>query len=186
MKQQIYTLLFLSLGILAKSQNADVEKNLTGIQAGFFGANLYHETKIAEKTTLRGDINLNVGAAARVNFVGNSNVTVVAFPSVRIQPRYYYNIAKRAEKGKNTLNNSANYLSLNVEYVPEWVLFSNKNGIRGTNQIRFVPTYGIRRNFAQNFNYEFNVGLGYATSVGYPKNSSGTTLDLSFKIGYDF
>lgn len=135
MKQQIYTLLFLSLGILAKSQNADVEKNLTGIQAGFFGANLYHETKIAEKTTLRGDINLNVGAAARVNFVGNSNVTVVAFPSVRIQPRYYYNIAKRAEKGKNTLNNSANYLSLNVEYVPEWVLFSNKNGIRGLTKL---------------------------------------------------
>ena len=103
-----------------------------------------------------------------------------------LQPKFYYNIGRRAEKGKNTKNNGANYLGLQVRYIPNWFVISNTENVSLSNQINFIPTFGIRRNFSENFNYEFKAGLGYGTTFGEKFNNSGAVLDLSIKVGYDF
>ena len=51
--------------------------------------------------------------------------------------------------------------------------------------ICLIPTWGLRRNFAQKFNYEFKAGLGIGKILqkGY---DTQIVPELSFKIGYDF
>jgi len=69
--------------------------------------------------------------------------------------------------------------------VPDFVLISNADGIKVNPMISFVPTWGLRRNFAQNFNYELQLGLGVGKILksGYDIQA---VPNLSFKIGYDF
>ena len=104
------------------------------------------------------------------------------YPALTLHPKYYYNISKRAENGKNTKNNAANYFGLQVRYIPNWFAISNTKGLRLSNQINF----NFRRNLRTNFNYEFKIGLGYGTTFGTDYNTSGAILDLSIKVGYDF
>lgn len=183
MKKRISLGVFSLLAFLGKSQNTNVEKNISGAQIGLFGLDLYNETRIADKTTLRAEASL-FPAIWGGDMYGKTGFAF--YPSLTLQPKYYYNIGKRGEKGKNTKNNSANYFGLQVRYLPDWFVISNTKNISLSNQINIIPTYGFRRNFAENFNYEFKAGLGYGTTFGNDYNTSEVVLDLSFKIGYDF
>lgn len=183
MKKQISLFAFSLFAIIGKAQNTNVENNISGIQIGFFGLDLYNEVKIANKTTLRAEASI-FPAIWGGDMYGKTGFAF--YPALTIQPKYYYNISKRAEKGKNTKNNSANYFGLQIRYIPDWFVISNDKNVSLSNQINFIPTYGFRRNFAENFNYEFKAGLGYGTTFGSDLNTSGAVLDLSIKIGYDF
>ncbi|WP_076752689.1 hypothetical protein [Elizabethkingia anophelis] len=183
MKKQFYLIALALSPLLGKAQNSNVEKNITGIQVGLFGVDLYNEIKIFDKTTLRAELSLfpaiwGGDLYAKTGFA--------FYPALTIEPKYYYNISKRSENGKNTKNNSANYFGLQVRYIPDWFVISNTKNLSLANQINFIPTYGFRRNFSNNFNYEFKAGIGYGATFGNYYNTSGAVLDLSFKIGYDF
>ena len=171
----------ISTSIFAQ-ENASVEKSLTGVQVGLFGADVYNEAKLAEEWVLRSQFSLNSSIWGGDLY---SNTGFALTPSLSIAPKYYYNLKKRSENGKNTTNNSANYLSLRIDYFPNWFVISNVKNLSVNDGIFFTPTYGIRRNFAENFNYEFRAGLGFGTLF---KGNYGTQtrLDLSFKVGYDF
>jgi hypothetical protein len=183
MKKKIYLFTFSIFSILGNTQNSNVEKNITGIQIGLFGLDFYNETKIAKKITLRAEASLFPAIWGGDMY---AKTGFAFYPALTLQPKYYYNISKRAENGKNTKNNSANYFGLQVRYIPDWFVISNTKNLRLSNQINIIPTYGFRRNFAENFNYEFKAGLGYGTTFGNDFNSSGAVIDLSIKVGYDF
>lgn len=165
------------------SHTATVEKSVTGAQIGLFGLDIYNEAKLTDKIALRSEASLFPAIWGGDMY---AKTGFAFYPALTLQPKYYYNIAKRAENGKNTKNNSANYFGLQVRYIPNWFVISNDKNLSLTNQLNFIPTFGIRRNFAENFNYEFKTGFGYGTTIGYDKNVSGAVLDLSIKIGYDF
>lgn len=179
----IFTLILLSNFSNAQTTNSNIEKSVTGIQAGFLGVDLYNESKIAENFVLRSEINLYAGIWGGSMY---EKTGFILYPSLNLQPKFYYNIDKRAKKRKNIKNNGANYISLQTRYTPNWFAISNYDNINLSNQISFVPTFGIRRNFGGNFNYEFKVGYGYGFSFGEKKNTSGGYFDLGFKVGYDF
>lgn len=183
MKKQIYLMVFALVSLAGKAQNTGVEKNVAGIQVGLFGADLYNETKLSEKISLRAEASLfpaiwGGDIYAKTGFA--------FYPALTLQPKFYYNIGKRSENGKNIKNNSANYFGLQVRYVPDWFVISNEKNLSLSNQINFIPTYGFRRNFAEKFNYEFKAGIGYGTTIGYDRNFSQAVIDLSIKVGYDF
>ena len=103
MRRQIYLAALFALPFFGNAQEVNVEKNITGAQVGLFGLDLYNETKIANKTTLRVEASLfpaiwGGDLYAKTGFA--------FYPSITLQPKYYYNISKRAEEGKNTNNNS--------------------------------------------------------------------------------
>lgn len=183
MKKQIYLFGFCLLSFFGTAQTSNVQKNISGVQIGLFGLDVYNEIKIAEKTTLRAEASL-FPAIWGGDMYGKTGFAF--YPALTLQPKYYYNISKRSENGKNTKNNSANYFGLQVRYIPDWFVISNTKNVSLSNQINFIPTYGLRRNFADNFNYEFKAGLGYGTTFGNNNNTSGAVLDLSIKVGYDF
>lgn len=177
------SLALLSLGAIAFGQkNASVEKSVTGIQIGLFGAELYNEAKLSDAFVLRSQL------ALYPSIWGGDLYSKTGFalaPAISVAPKYYYNLQKRSEAGKNTSNNSGNYISAVVEYVPNWFVISNVSGIEVNEMISLVPTWGLRRNFAEHFNYEFKAGLGIGKILqkGY---DAQVVPELSFKIGYDF
>ncbi len=165
------------------SYSQNIEKSITGVQFGLFGLELYNESRIGEKFVLRSQLALNSMAFWGGDFYRKSGYAIA--PSINLQPKYYYNINKRSRKGKNIKNNSANYISMQTIYIPNWFVISNNDNIKISNQISLIPTFGIRRNFGGNFNYEFKIGYGYNFLL--EKNIIGSgTIDLGFKIGYDF
>ena len=170
-------------GISTLSQEkASVEKSVTGIQIGFFGAELYNEARLSENFSLRSQLELYPSIWGSDMY---SKTGFALAPAVSLTPRFYYNLQKRKDDGKNISNNSGNYLAVKIEYIPDWFVISNTKDIRVSETISVVPTWGFRRNFATNFNYEFKAGLGIGKILrkGY---STQVVPDLSFKVGYDF
>lgn len=173
----------LLIGIHAFSQEkASVERSVTGIQIGFFGAELYNEARLSENFSLRSQLELYPSIWGGDMY---SKTGFALAPAISLTPKFYYNLQKRKDDGKNISNNSGNYLSVKVEYIPDWFVISNTKDIRVSETISVVPTWGFRRNFATNFNYEFKAGLGIGKILrkGY---STQVVPDLSFKVGYDF
>lgn len=178
---------FLLTTTIAYAQDAAIEKNITGLQIGLFELDAYHEARIANKTSLRADMALYPAIWGGDLFGNESSFAI--YPAFTLTPKYYYNLDRRVGKEKNIKNNAANYLGLQIRYLPGWVL-SNQDDMKSSNEIHFIPTYGLRRNFWSKFNYEFKAGLGYGfgrTEIfGVDMNVSGFVPDLTFKVGYDF
>lgn len=178
---------FLLLAAFAQAQESTIEKNVTGVQIGLFVLDAYNEARIADKVSLRTELSL-VPLIWGGDLYDNKSGFAL-YPLFSLTPKYYYNLNRRVEKGKNIKNNAANYLAFQVRYLPGLVI-SNHDDMGLSNQIHFIPTYGLRRNFLKNFNYEFKVGLGYGFGrselFGKEVNVSGLAADLTFKVGYDF
>lgn len=178
----LFTMFSMYLTYGQEQNENQLEKTVTGVQLGLFGANLYNESRLASKIVLRSEISLNLASIwggdlyPKTGFVLYSQLTVL--------PKYYYNISDRVKRGKNVKNNSGNYIGLEVSYVPGNLTISNYDNMKTNNVLQFIPTYGIRRNFATNFNYEVKLGLGYGLNLD--TNVSGMATNLGVKIGYDF
>ncbi|MFS4472705.1 hypothetical protein [Chryseobacterium sp. T20] len=154
-------------------QEATVEKSIFNIQLGTVGVWLNNELKISNSLALRAEAGLEPSW-----FVGNGSVW---HPNFRLEPRYYYNLSKRSEKGFNTKNNSGNFLGIAVNYRPGTDVFSSNN--KGIESYSIVPKWGIRRSFAKNFNYEAGIGFGFRHETDYGNYGE---IDLHLRIGYNF
>lgn len=160
-----------------------VERSITGVQVGFLGANVYNESRLTNEIALRSSATLN--AAFWFGDLKDSGFALA--PELSLETKYYYNLERRARKGKSTARNSGNYISLDLKYFPDWFVISSEKDLNVVSSIGFVPTYGIRREFGRHFNYEFKVGFGYGFLLDSDYSSaSGSMANLSFKIGYDF
>lgn len=183
MKRKIILIIFCAFVSITKAQNLSVEKSITGIQTGFLGVWGFNEFKITNKFVLRTELGLNSG------FGDNGTIDVMA-PVLVIEPRTYYNINKRAKKGKNTKNNSANFFAITARFNPDWFVISRNSNENVPNQILIAPKWGIRRNINNHFNYELGIGLGirsyFGENLGSNGKSSEASADLHIRIGYSF
>ena len=143
MKKILLTLIFCGLTLVAKSQNASVEKSTYGIQTGFLGIWLHNESKLSEQIALRSELGLDSG------IFGGSYYDSVGFlltPVIALEPRWYYNLDKRTSKSKNIAGNSGNFISLKTSFTPDWFVISNVDNLAILSNISIIPTWGIRRN----------------------------------------
>lgn len=187
--KKIFTSLFilgLSTNLFAQATNG-VEKSIFNVQTGFLGVFVNNESRLAERFTLRSEIGLDSGFFIE----GNGSNTFFMTPIVTLEPRFYYNINKRARNDKQTANNSANFVTTSIRFAPDAFVISNIDNIKVFNQIAFIPKWGIRRSIGtSNFNYELGAGLGYShifrKNEGYAKDLKQAVLDLHLRIGYTF
>ena len=128
MKNKITIFLFCAFVSFAKAQNSSVEKSITGIQTGFLGVWVFNEFKITDRAVPRTEVGWDSG------FGDNGEIDVLA-PGLALEPRLYYNLAKRIKKGKNTKNNSANFFALTARYSPDWFVISNNTNKNVPDQI---------------------------------------------------
>lgn len=187
MRKAILTLTLFFLSISVKSQNSSVEKSTLGIQTGFLGIWLHSENKLTNQIVLRSEIGFDSGIWGG-EFYEKTGFLVT--PVLTAEPKWYYNLTKRQNKSKRIDGNSGNFISLKTSYHPDWFVISNYDDIKIISDISFIPTWGIRRNIGNHFNYESGIGIGYryifAKQAGYLENESDLALNLHLRIGYKF
>jgi hypothetical protein len=176
-------LLFTSF--FTQGQNGiSVEKSLFTIQTGAVGIWVNNETKLTENIALRTEIGLYTQIYQGIGFF--------MAPEITFEPRWYYNLKKRAAKKKDITNNSANFFTVKVGYRSSIFEISGFDDDRKSaeNSFAIIPKWGIRRNISKSFNYELGVGIGYIHFINqkYFKtyDNNGIAIDLHIRIGYNF
>jgi hypothetical protein len=161
--------------ILIKAQNnPSVEKSIFSFQIGTVGAWFQNETKLSNTIALRTEIGLETDITYKVGFF--------IAPEITLEPRWYYNIKKRAQKKRDISNNSANFFTVKTSFRSDVFEISNYYTKRARNTLYIIPKWGIKRNIGVNFNYELGFGLGYF-SESY---NEGPIAELHMRIGYNF
>ena len=183
-------LTFISFGLImtSKAQITSVEKSTFGIQVGAVGVWTYNEAKLTNSIALRSEFGL------RCKFQDYTEASLYFAPVITLEPRWYYNLTKRSSKEKNIAWNSANFISIQTSFTPNWFIIPviPNDAVPLNNQISIIPTWGIRRNVGNHFNYEAGIGIGYeyiSKKDGYsyhPNTGSFIAINLHFRIGYRF
>jgi hypothetical protein len=187
MKRLLLTIILCCFTLIAKSQNASVEKSIYGIQTGVLGVWFHNELKLSKQIALRSELGLDSGVF-KESF--NDGVGFLMTPVITLEPRWYYNLDKRVSKSRNIAGNSGNFFSIKTSYNPDWFIISYYSNLRIVNQISIIPTWGIKRNIGNHFTYETGIGIGFryyfSKSTGYMENEERETLNLHLRIGYRF
>ncbi|MFL9843244.1 hypothetical protein [Flavobacterium rhizosphaerae] len=162
-----------------------IEQSVYNVQTGFLGVYVSNETRLGNKFALRTEIGLDAGFS--INTEGSEWGLI---PMINLEPRYYYNIGKRAGKGRNISGNAANFVTISTRFNPDFMVFST-NDSETASTLFFIPKWGIRRNIGKsNFNYEAGIGIGYYVMLGdnkkYFYDQEGVGVDLHLRIGYTF
>lgn len=172
---------------MAKAQTSSVEQSTFGVQTGLLGLWIHHESKLSNQIVLRSELGFE-----SIIFGGSfyDKTGFVMTPIITLEPKWYYNLNKRENKAKRIDHNSGNFISLNTSYRPDWFFISNYNNINIVSDISIIPTWGIRRNIGNHFNFETGFGIGYryvfAKQAGYSKNENEAAVNLHLRIGYRF
>lgn len=157
---------------LCFGQEDKVASNTYNLEIGVVGAWANTEIGLSDRWTLRTEL----GVMPKL-YVGTGTGW---FLDASVEPRFYYNIAHRAERGKNTDANAANFLTLGISYRPEKSLGAQYLDYQS---ISIVPKWGIRRNLAPNLHYEVGAGFGFRHEFS---NRNYAEIDLHLRIGYHF
>ncbi|TDN79973.1 hypothetical protein DET49_1346 [Salegentibacter sp. 24] len=166
--------LFSFLTINAQQDQASVEDGLFSVN--ILTPGLEYEYGLTKSTTL--DLRLGTGFSYFENSYFGEDFGI--YPIFNAQYRYYYNLDKRLDKGKNIRNNSANYIALsgivqsgkpvigNLEYNDAYF------GVIG-------PVWGLQRYYDSGFKLDLNLGAGYGFNES---GESYLSLLIGFRLGW--
>lgn len=187
MKKILLTLSLCALSLVVKSQDASVEKSTFGLQTGLLGIWAHNESKLSNQFALRSEAGFDTGIFG--SDINNINGLLLA-PTLTLEPRWYYNLNKRERKSKRIDGNSGNFISIKTTYHPDWFVISNEDNINFISDISIIPTWGIRRNIGNHFNFETGFGVGYIHYFKednvYLLDENGVAVNLHLRIGYQF
>lgn len=192
MKLQTYILAFIFFTTFSSwsQQNASVEKSVYGVQVGVLGFWAHHEARLQNTISLRTEVGFDTGLFSSNSDYSGTDVGVVFIPTISLEPRLYYNLQKRFDKGKNITKNSGNFVGLRLNYRPDWFTLSNVSETSVADNIAIIPKWGVRRTIWNHFTYEIGAGLGYRKyfikQYGYSDNPGEVAFDLHIRLGYSF
>ena len=167
--------IFILISICAFGQGGRTTNTHT-IKATFLGLSYSFEQTMSQKSTINYEFIMAGGFGS--DFI-NGNYWLIV-PVIRVEPRYYYNLTKRYDKGRKTINNSANYLSFSADYQLGTGIGSNASSI---STFKLIPKWGMKRTIGNHFIFEFAAGVGAQKSEN---NNWKSTPGLDLKLGYSF
>jgi hypothetical protein len=154
MKKYIIIAFSLVFALNLKAQDVSkVSNNLFKIN--ILSPGLTFEKRITSNNTICLDGNIAYG----FNYTTNNGFTNLFSPYIRGQFRNYYNFDKRIAKGKNTSNNSGNFLAFTTSYYLQPI--GNKDLVNNLDGLTVGATWGMQRTYKSGFNINLNTGLGY-------------------------
>lgn len=108
------------------------------------------------KNTLYSEVSLGLGYRYS-NYYDES--TLYFLPLVNEQFRHYYNLGKRASKGKRTAYNSGNFIAVSAIYHFQSIS-TNEKYAEYSPSFTIAPLWGLQRTYKRKFNLELNLGAG--------------------------
>ena len=173
MKKTLFPTLFLLIHFLNAQSSKNVEDHQLQLSLPLPG--VLYEKGIAKNASL----SIEAITGLRINGGGGRGTRFGVYPIFRGQYRYYYNMKRRSERGKNISGNSGNY-------VGGLLVYQNGNPLigdlaNGSNHILGLgPVYGWQRAYRKGFFYRLETGLVYLED----DFSYGASLVLAARIGW--
>lgn len=148
----------------------DVTSNHS-VSSTILGLEYSYEAKLADRWTL-----ISRAGLVPTGFEMSSGPYFCTFEGtlglgVSLEARWYSNIAKRAEYGRCTYNNSSDFISMRIR--------ANTNGDL---EISFTPAYGIRRSFGRLWFHEATFG----PKIGVCGDDMFIAPHIQYRIGIAF
>jgi hypothetical protein len=145
----------LTITSIAQAQDKPaVEKNQFKINV--LAPGFVYEHGLDAKNTLYSELSLGLGYRYN-SFIGS---TWEFYPIIIEQFRHYYNLEKRAAKGKVTAKNSGGYVAMTASYYFESIK-TNDSFSPTIPSLTIGPVWGFERTYKRNFNLGLNMGVGY-------------------------
>lgn len=185
MKKLFFALiLFAQIANSQEQETASVEKSIFGIQTGILGIWVHNELRLSNQFSLRSEIGYDLGIFGGTNYEGDNFILI---PSIRVEPRWYYNLDKRLSKGKSISKNSGNFLAVNITYNTDEPSISNNDNVNVLSSIAIIPKWAIKRTYGNHFTFETGFGMGYVKYLeSYNSVNGDLGIDLHLRIGYTF
>lgn len=181
MKKIIVYIAFVLVSVSTFSQENQNLVDRFSIKAGVVGVWVGYEKAFSDKFTLNSEIGYQGGFFGGSIHENNFNYILTTYLSV--EPRFYHNVARRLRKGKKVRNNSADFISAEIYYVPDWLTSSNSDNVSVVKVFGIIPKYGLNRSLSNNLNFEFAIGFGYAWGEN---NYTGVAGALDLRLSFDF
>ena len=128
------------------------------------------------KNTLYSEVSMGLGY--RYNSYYDES-TMYFVPFINEQFRHYYNLEKRARKGKRTAYNSGNFIALSAAYNFQSIS-TNENYSESCSSFTIAPLWGFQRTYKGKFNMELNLGAG----VNFDKFDTEFAPIIGFTLGW--
>lgn len=175
-----YLFLFFSV-LLINVANAQEEATVSVSKNQFkinflLSPGFVYEHGFSAKNTLYSEASLLIGY--RSNSVYDES-TWYFIPRITEQFRHYYNLEKRAQKGKRTANNSGNFLALHANYDFQSIS-TNKWFNEYVPAFSAGPVWGLQRTYKGKFNIDLNIGGG----IFIDKCKTEFTPIANFSLGW--
>lgn len=151
-------------------------ENILSVKAGFMGAWLGYEKSITKTFSVNTEVGYEGGLTG-----GSGDIDFILTSSLSLEPKFYYNYFNRLKKGKKVNNNSANHLSVELIYIPDFLTTTDKDNIEVMETFSIVPKWGMRRSISQKLFFDFAVGAGYYWGEN---DNNGTAAALDLRVGY--
>ena len=181
MKHNYLLLLLLFLvSITMQAQDeavANVEKSQFKINFLFPG--FVYEYGFDDKNTLYSEACLGIGY--RYNSYYDES-TMYFLPMINEQFRHYYNLEKRARKGKRTAYNSGNFIAMSATYSFQSIS-TNEKYAEYCPSFTIAPVWGFQRTYKRKFNLEVNLGAGVNFDRFDTEFAPVATFTLGWVIG---
>lgn len=177
----------LSAAVSAYAQNAQAvqlphtEAN-NSVSVDCAGLHYAYEHPIWRKGTIIGRAGMNFGGEWCGFFKARYNFWALT-PSLEIEPRWYYGLDRRVDKGRSIAKNAGSFLSMRLYTCLPLGNFPKYDWrFRGASVI--APNWGLRRVWSERWMLEFHAGY----SLGYSHCSEGIFYgpDLNFRFGISF
>ncbi|TDE05645.1 hypothetical protein [Flavobacterium hiemivividum] len=165
--------ILLAFTTLQAQDNAAVEKSQFKINVLVPG--IVYEHGFSDKNTLYSEVSLGFGYRSH-SFIGS---TWDFYPVINEQFRHYYNLEKRAAKGKVTAHNSGGFVAFTAAYFFESST-TNDSFAKTIPSLTVGPVWGFERTYKGNFNLGLNLGIGY----NMDKFEDEFTLIANFSLGW--
>lgn len=173
MKKVLTFLLLISMSLLTAQSIQNVEKSLFKINA--LAPGVSYELGVGLNATL----NFEASIIPIGEFYVGEKPIIELFPMLGAEFRYFVNMKRRTNKGKNISRNSGNYVSfLNQAIITAPIL----GNIEYDDPIAYLGSinYGFQRTYKKGF--YFSIAAGPAFFSG--DNNPAATLYLDARIGW--
>lgn len=182
----LFTAFLLSTSGLFAQGNGEL-KSMFKTDFNFTGIGFAYEIPLSKKWSV--DLSTGIGASANVDDSYRGRWDIAKSPSTYFKSefKYNYNIQKRFKKGKNTINNSSNYLALQTKYItPRLSKDTSLYAFPAHNVLATEIHWGLQRSLGGNWLFNFHAGLGVAKDfdLGGRKSLTNLYLALGLKFSY--
>jgi hypothetical protein len=136
------------------------------LNTGIANFGIGKEVRLSPKTTIIFDAGIGWN---RLVYKYNSSYNIdLGFPALyaSINPRFYYNMNRRANLGKNISNNAANYFGLLLR-ASTYPIGQNYGPDLGIGATSAEIHWGMQRNLGKGWLFDFRTGIGVTQNSGY-------------------